>query len=129
MGYGYSIDLRERVLQALSGGMSKMAAHRTFDVSRPTIDRWLTLRRETGTLAPRAPLHSRPRALEGAAFEEFARRHADATLSEMARAWHEEKGVNLSTMSFSRALCRLGWTRKKRVGATPSATRRRAKRL
>jgi transposase len=128
MAYGYSVDLRERVMQALAGGMSKMAVHRTFAVSRPTIDRWLALREETGSLAPRTPRHRRVRQLEGAAFEEFAKRQAHASLPEMAQAWQQETGVLLSTMSFSRALADLGWTRKKRVGFTRSATKRRAKR-
>ncbi|MGI8757358.1 MAG: IS630 transposase-related protein [Acidimicrobiales bacterium] len=118
MAYGYSIDLRERVLQALDGGMSKMTAHRTFGVSRSTLDHWLALRAQTGSLAPRAPRHRRARQLEGAAFEEFAARQAHASLPEMAQAWQQETGVLLSTMSFSKALARLGWTRKKRDGAT-----------
>lgn len=117
------------MLQALSGGMSKMAAHHTFAVSRPTIDRWLALREETGSLIPRAPRHRRVRQLEGAAFKEFALRQAHATLEEMAQGWYQETGALLSTMSFSRALGRLGWTRKKRVGTTRSGTKRRAKRL
>jgi transposase len=128
MAYGYSIDLRERVLESLSSGMSKMLVHRTFGVSRPTIDRWLVLLEVSGSLSPCVPRHSRVRRLEGAAFEEFAHRHRDSTLDEMARAWHQETGELLSAMSFSRALRSLGWTRKKRVGATRSATKRRAPR-
>ncbi len=128
MPHHYSVDLRERVLQAIDGGLSKLAAHRTFDVSRPTIDRWLKLRAETGSLAPRAPRRLRARQLEGAAFEAFAQRQAHATLPEMAQAWQQETGATLSTMSFSKALCRLGWTRKKRVGGIRSVTKRRAKR-
>ena len=56
---GYSIDLRERVLQAVEEGMSKMAAHRTFHISRSTIDHWFALREQTGTLAPR-PMRATP---------------------------------------------------------------------
>ena len=129
MSYGYSVDLRERVLQGLSGGMSKMTAHHVFDVSRPTIDRWLALRAQTGSLAARMPRHRRTRQLEGAAFEEFVQRHAHATLGEMSRAWQQQTGVSLTAMSFSRALRRLGWTRKKRVGVTRSARKRRARSL
>ena len=121
------MDLRERVLQAVAGGMSKRAVHRTFGVSRPTIDRWLRLREETGSLTPRRPRHRRVRQLEGAVFEEFASRHGYATLPEMAQAWQRETGVVLTAMSFSRALARLGWTRKKRVGATKSAMKKRAR--
>ena len=129
MSKGYSVDLRERVLVSLDAGMSKMTAHQVFRISRPTIDRWIALREQTGSLSPRALPRTRPRQLQGAAFEAFAQRHAHATLGEMAQAWHEERGVSLTPMSFSRALGRLGWTRKKRVGATRSAMKRRGQNL
>ena len=38
MGKSYSVDLRLRVLGAVDSGMSKMAAHKLFQVSRSTID-------------------------------------------------------------------------------------------
>ncbi len=51
MGKPYSSDLRRRVLNAIDGGMSKMAAHQTFCVSRSTIDDWIELRARTGSVA------------------------------------------------------------------------------
>ncbi len=129
MPKGYSIDLRERVLQALDEGLSKSAAHRLFHISRSTVDHWLALREQTGSLAPRLVRSTRTRQLQGAAFEEFVRVQAHATLAEMSRAWHEQTGVSLTAMSFSRALKRLGWSRKKRVGVTRSATKRRVRSL
>ncbi len=48
MGKPYSKDLRLRVLNALNGGMNKMTAHKTFCVSRSTIDQWIALRARTG---------------------------------------------------------------------------------
>ena len=127
MAKGYSVDLRARVLESVDEGMSKMTAHVVFRISRPTLDRWIALREHTGSLAPRALPQTRLPQLQGAAFEEFAQRHAHATLSEMAQAWHEETGVSLTPMSFSRARRGLGWTRKKRVGVTRSATKRRGR--
>ena len=38
MGKSYSVDLRLRVVGAIDNGMSKMAAHQLFQVSRSTID-------------------------------------------------------------------------------------------
>ncbi len=52
-----SIDLRERVLQSLDEGLSKMAAHRTFRVSRSTIEHWLASR--AGPLSFAGTCHSR----------------------------------------------------------------------
>ena len=122
MGKGYSVDLRECVLHSLDEGMSKMVAHRTFHISRSTLDRWLALREQTGSVCPRAFGGGRTSSLRGAVFEEFVDRHTEATLEEMVQAWGHESGVFLSDMSFSRALRALGWTRKKRVGAIRSAT-------
>jgi len=123
MGKSYSTDLRERVLQAIGEGMSKTRAHRTFHISRSTINHWFSLRERTGRLDPPPSRRSYGRQLEGGEFEEFVRRHAQATLGEMSLAWQQEKGVSLSVMSFSRALDRLGWSRKKRVGAPKSVTK------
>ena len=125
MGKSYSVDLRLRVLGAVDGGLSKMAAHKLFKVSRSTIDDWLKLRLETGAVLDRPPQERRqPRALSGPAFSEFAATQQGATLGQMAVAWQRQHGQKLSTMSFSRALAGLGdkgWTRKKRVGGTANA--------
>ncbi len=130
MPKSYSTDLRECVLRFIDEGQSKSATHRTFGISRTTMDHWLALREQTGGVVPRAVPRTRPRELHGAVFEEFVRGHANATLDEMAVAWHEQGGTLLSAMSFSRALSRalrrLGWTRKKRVGATGSVMKRHA---
>ncbi len=127
MPKSYSMDLRECVLRSIDEGQSKSAAHRSFHISRSAIDHWLTLREPTGSVSPRAMHRTRPPQLHGGAFEEFVRGHADASLDEMAKAWHEQGGVLLSAMSFSRALRRLGWTPKKSVGAIKSAMKRRAR--
>ena len=132
MGKAYSVDLRLRVLGAVDGGMSKMAAHKLFGVSRSTIDDWLQLRAETGAVLGKPRQERRPpRALAGSAFSEFATMQQGATLGQMALAWQRQHGQQFSAMSFSRALANLGakgWTRKKRVGATASATRPSARR-
>jgi transposase len=48
----YSIDLRQRVLDALDAGMSRVDAVRIFQVSLGSIKRWLRLRRTRGELTP-----------------------------------------------------------------------------
>lgn len=124
MGRAYSQDLRVRVLEALDGGMSKMQAHQAFRVSRSTMDDWLLLREQTGGLTPKARPGRRGRGAiaDLATFEAFATRHREATLGQMQAAWEQETGQRLSQMTFSTWLRRLGWTRKKRAGATVSAT-------
>lgn len=124
MGKAYSQDLRLRVLEALDGGLTKMQAHRMFRVSRSTIDDWLRLRAEQGHVRDKAPRAAKSGGAlsDRAVFGAFAARHSGATLQQMAQAWQRETGQELSLITFSRALRRLGWTRKKRAFSTKSAT-------
>ena len=130
MGRFYSEDFRLRVLQRMDTGMSKMAAHRAFGVSRSTLDDWLRLRQEQGHVRDQCRTRRRWGALsDRAVFGEFAARHRGATLGQMAQAWQAEKGQQLSHNTFSLALKALGWTRKKGVFSTRSGARRNAKSL
>src|SRR5687768_17081158 len=118
MGKAYSEDLRERVLQRLDGGLSKMQAHRTFGVSRSTLDDWLRLRQAQGHVRDTPRQRTQHGALSDlAVFGEFAARHRGATLGQMAHAWQQEHGRLLSINTFSLALQALGWTHKKRVSS------------
>ena len=120
MGKSYSIDLRLRVLAALDEGMSKMQAHRTFKISRSTIDDWLLLREQTGNVQVLpSKFHRGRRGLEThESFAAFAERHQHGTLEQMCQAWQQETQQKVSAMSFSRALRQHGYTRKKRVSST-----------
>jgi len=115
MGKSYSQDLRLRVLGALDEGMSKMAAHHVFRISRSTIDEWLARRRETGAVAVKKPKGATPAIADLSAFENSASRHSGCTLDQMSQAWENETGCKLSRNTFSLALRKRGWTRKKRV--------------
>ncbi len=121
MGKAYSEDFRQRVLERIDGGMSKMQAHRTYNISRSTLDDWLRLRDEQGHLRDKPPAKGRQGTLsDHKVFGEFADRHQGATLGQMVTAWHQEQGQLLSINTFSLALKALGWTRKKRVFSTRS---------
>ncbi len=116
----YSEDLRERVVRHVDSGQSKMSAHKTFGVSRSTIDRWLELRERTGSLKSNTTYRrgKAPAINDLEAFGEFAERHSGCTLAQMAAAWEQETGRKLTLMPFSIALRRISWTRKKRVFCT-----------
>lgn len=122
MGAPYSQDLRERVLQAIDAGMSKMATHKLFRVARSTIDDWIKLRGQTGSVAVVPPVRRGPApAIQDlVAFEEFATRHRHKTLEQMASLWHQESGHRVSHTTLSGAMKRIGWTRKKSAGSTVS---------
>ena len=123
MGRAYSQDLRLRVLGAIDAGMNKMQAHKTFCVSRSSIDDWLRLRVEQGHVRDKAPRHKKTGGALGdvEVFGAFAAAQSGATLRQMAQAWKEQNGQGLSINTFSLALQRLGWTRKKRAFSTRSA--------
>jgi transposase len=125
MGKSYSVDLRLRVLSALDGGLSKMQAHKTFTISRSTIDDWLTLRKETGHVQVLPKRAGKKGLHEHEAFEDFVVRHQHSTLEQMRGAWHEEREQFVSVMSFSRALRAAGYTRKKRVISTVKGATRK----
>lgn len=122
MGAPYSQDLRLRVLAAIDGGLSKMSAHKTFRVARSTIDDWLRLRVQTGSVQVVPPVRRGPLPAisDLVAFEEFATRHRHKTLAGLQDAWEQERGQHLSDNTFSLAMKRIGWTRKKSAGSTQS---------
>jgi len=122
----YSLDLRLRVLSALDGGMSKWTAHKTFRVSRSTIDHWLNRREATGNVAAKSGFRCGvlPLINDLKQFEEFAVGHSDLTLMQMAQAWHDATGCRVSNVTIGKALKRIGWTRKKRVVSTLNAAKK-----
>lgn len=111
----YSEDLRWRVVRAVAIGTPRAEVAATFAVSLPTIERWLRRQRETGSLAPTpvpGPAAVKTAALVAALPARLAA-HADATLAEQCAWWRGVAGVAVSPATMSRALARLGWTRKK----------------
>jgi len=120
----YSEDLRLKALAALDGGMKKMAVHGAFGVSRSTLDDWIALRQAQGHVRPSRSLGRTGKGFfDAVRFEEFALHHQEKTLGQMRAAWESECGQCLSERTFSNWVRRLGWTRKKRVGFTPSETK------
>lgn len=122
----YSYDLRQKVLAALDNGMKKSEASRVFSMSRNTIDLWLARRDQTGDCQARTGYQtgSRHKITDWERFRAFAKEHADKTQTEMAQLWDD----SISQRTISRALKRIGFTRKKRLTATVSATNSNGKR-
>ena len=65
MARAYSDDLRTRVISDVEAGMSPEQAAEKYAVTARTIYQWKTLKRETGSLAPRRGRPGRKRTLEG----------------------------------------------------------------
>ena len=110
----YSVDLRERIVRAVGGGMSKAEAARRYEVGLSTVKRYVRLG-AGGSLAAKAS-PGRPRTI-GAAAEAALRAqvtaHPDATVAEHRATWAREQGVAVSRVTLGRALARAGLPRKK----------------
>jgi transposase len=120
----YSVDLRERAVGAVAGGMPQSVAARTFGVGRATVQRWVR-RQRAGNLGPAPVGGSAPRIgpAQAEALRAQVAAHPDATLAEHAERWEREQGVRVSLWALDRALDRLGITRKKRRSTPASRTR------
>src|SRR4051794_6613355 len=124
----YSMDLRERVVAAVDRGMTQEQAAVTFGVSVNTVGRYLTRRRNTGSLAPTAYRHGpRPEKPQGlqAWLPAGLQVAADATLTEHAAAFPAEEGLVVSLATMSRAITTLP-ADDPAEALTPAGRRRRA---
>ena len=126
----YSQDLRERVLRAVDQGYQRADIIKLFGVSRATIKRYLKQRRETGAVNVK-PIPGRPPkkfAPLQAHLVAQLEAHPDATLEAHCHMWEEQQGIAVSTSTMSRAIRRVGWTRKKRRWVPLNATKRHEQR-
>jgi transposase len=125
----YSKDLRLKVLAAVDRGVPRKEVVGVFGVSLATLKRWLKRREEGEGLDPKPSPGRTPTIL--ATDEEkrvlWAQLEAndDATLERHRELWKEERGIAVSISTMSRAVRKLGWTRKKGRWSPPSATSKR----
>ncbi len=116
----YSLDLRQRVLQAALGGDHSIAevANR-FGVGTAFVNKMLRLHRAGEDLSPRPhgggyPARLLPR--HEKLLRSQVRRQKDATLEELRAHLEEQSGLAVSISTVSRALIRLDLGRKKKSG-------------
>jgi transposase len=111
----YSLDLRERVVSAVDHkeGSLRQIANR-FRIGLSTLTRWLSRRRQTGSLAPKPHAGGQPPVVDATQAEELrelVRQQPDATLDEL----NQRLGLGCHRMAIFRALRRLRISRKKKV--------------
>ena len=114
MAKPYSYYLRKKVIDAIvQDGLKKSEASELFNISRNTIDLWFKRLEETGDFQalPNQPPGNNHKIRDWSKFEEFARTNGDKTQKEMAELWPEE----ISSRTISRALEKIGFTRKKKL--------------
>jgi len=124
----YSYDLRQKVMQAIElDGMSQLQAATTFQISRSTINIWCQRKVLTGDCQakPNLPPGNGHKITDWEKFKEFAKVNGDKTQVEMAKLWTGE----ISDRTISRALKKIGLTRKKKLMDTEKDLKRKDKNL
>ena len=81
----YSNDLRERVLSYYDNNHTQQATCERFEISRATLNKWLQIRRDTGSALyePVKPL-TRKRKLDASLLQSYIKEYPDAYLREIA---------------------------------------------
>ena len=121
MAKPYSYDLRRKVIDAIElDGMKRCEASEHFRISRNTINQWLHLKAETDDVKPKVRDHTghSHKITDWEKFRAFAQKHYDKTQKEMADLWQGD----ISDRTISRALKKIGFTRKKKLTATENET-------
>jgi transposase len=125
----YSQDVREHVLRTVDLGHPRAEIVQFFGISLATLKRYIKQRREEGHVRPKA-IPGRPpktRAQVEAGVLPQLQANSDATLEQHCDLWEQTHGERVSRWTMSRAIKRLGWTRKKKsLGATERNEEERA---
>ena len=104
---GYSIDLRERIVEAvLEQGFSIREAAETFRVGHTTVERCLRQFRKRGELTPCRP-PGRPSRVEGEQLGTLKKQHEthnELTLLEHCELWKQDMGTKLSFVTMHRLI-------------------------
>jgi transposase len=116
MGRPYSMDLRERVIGAIEGGMSTRRAAARFAIGIATAGAWARLKRAKGDVSPTRQGKPKGSVLDPHAGFIFAliEESRDITLEEIAARLSDERGLTVVTTAVWKFLDRHEMTHKKR---------------
>jgi transposase len=124
MAKPYSMDLRERVVAAVDGGMSCHAAAKRFGVAASSAIKWVRRVRETGSAAPGQMGGHKPNILSGSNRDWLLQRVAtDFTLRGLV-AELAERGVKVDYVQVWRFVHAEGLSFKKKRAARRTAAAR-----
>ena len=110
-----SMDLRERLISAVEGGMSRRSAAKLFSVAPSTAIKWVDQKRCTGSVRPRARGGDhRSHHLEAYADEIVSLAdNTDLTLADLADYIRQTHGLKVAPSTIWRLLDRHDMTYKK----------------
>jgi len=115
---GYSLDLRQRIADAYrsdEGSVRELA--KRFKVAPNTVENYLRLERETGSVAPRPHGGGPKPKLDDEGVQQvrtLLEEKNDRTLDELTEQLAVRQKVQVSRSTVWRAVARVGMTRKKR---------------
>lgn len=127
----YPMELRQRVWAALQEGASSLEVAERFGVNDSCVRKWRARVRQYGTLEPSARTQGRKREFDDRydrGLLKAVRAKPDALRRELAEVVGRRLGRVFSVAVITRALQRLGITRKKNAERQRAATTRRASR-
>jgi transposase len=112
---GYSLDLREKIIESVKKGVPKAETARRFGVDRATVKRYCKQLDERGTLEPRKAPGRAPKLDEKATklLLEDLRQRPWATHSQRAEFLYAVAGVSVSQATVCRVVRRVRRSRKK----------------
>lgn len=117
----FSLDLRQRIVDAIDRNETQVQVAARFEVSVQFVRKLLRQRRTIGSIAPKPHGGGRAAAFDAestAKLRQAVKDHNDATLAELA----QHVGIAVVPSVVHRALTAAGITRKKSPGGRPSKT-------
>jgi transposase len=125
----YSLDLRQRIVNALGEGATIDETAQRFAVSSASVKRYQRLSRQAGTLAAKPWPGRAPKIRDDQAddLRALVASRTDWTLAALCRAWEQEHGVRTTVSVLCDTLRRFRITHKKSAASPPSGTRTSAK--
>ena len=114
----YSLDLRQRVLEALESGQTQPVVAERFSISLSSVQRYARLHREQGHLCCK-PSPGKARSIsdeQAPELEALVLSRTDWTLESLCEAWQQRTGRRLSTSALHRNLHWRALSHKKSAG-------------
>ena len=127
MAAPYSEDMRSKAIAAVKRGERKTDVSQMFGISRNTLDLWLKREAETGDCQAIRNYQQgcRHKITDWERFRTFIEQHGGKTQAQLATLW----GEGVTQQNISRALQKLGISRKKEPTATKNGMKPSAKPL
>jgi transposase len=126
----YSLDLRQRIVDAYRNGEGSVRElAKRFVVSPNTVQNYLTRMRATGRVTPSPHRGGSRPTIDEAGLQRLralVQEKNDQTLPELAKRWAASERIQVSRWTVSRALRRLGLTRKKKDASCQRTRSRRS---